>query len=85
MNVKSSHQKGENLMETTLTTNRRPFTTEARVRREVENAVESILDRWATGDTAAETAVYIEKLRLTAAHLRTEVQAIEELADEAAQ
>lgn len=72
-------------METTLTTNRRPFTTEARVRREVENAVESILDRWATGDTAAETAVYIEKLRLTAAHLRTEVQAIEELADEAAQ
>ena len=53
MNAKSSHQKGENLMETTLTTNRRPFTTEARVRREVENAVESILDRWATGDTAA--------------------------------
>ncbi|WP_354689867.1 hypothetical protein [Lentibacter algarum] len=64
---------------------RRPFTTEARVRREVERAVETVLDRWATGNTAAETAAYVEKLRLTAAHLRTEALAIEELADEEAQ
>jgi hypothetical protein len=84
MNVKSSHQKGETLKETTQTTNRRPFTTESRVRREVENAVESILDRWATGDTPAETAAYIEKLGITATHLRNEAQAIEELADEEA-
>ena len=46
------------------------YTTDTQVRREVERAVEGVLDRWAIGDTAAETAIYVTKLRLTAAHLR---------------
>ena len=68
-----------------LNPKRKTRTTDAKVRLAVERAVEAVLDRWATGDTAAETALYIERLRLTAAHLRTEAQAIEELADEEAQ
>ena len=68
-----------------LKSQRKTRTTDAKVRLAVERAVEAVLDRWATGDTKAETALYIERLRLTAAHLRTEAQAIEELADQEAQ
>ncbi|WP_181417122.1 hypothetical protein [Loktanella sp. PT4BL] len=55
------------------------------MRRAVERAVEGVLDRWAAGNTAAQTEIYVTKLRLTAAHLRQEAQAIDELADEEAQ
>ena len=58
--------------------------TETRVRREVERAVEGVLDRWATGNVAKDVENYIAKLRLTAAHLRSEAQAIDELADQEA-
>jgi hypothetical protein len=60
-------------------------TTDILVRRAVERAVEGVLDRWAAGNTAAQTEIYVTKLRLTAAHLRQEAQAIDELADEEAQ
>ena len=43
------------------------YTTETRVRREVERAVEGALDKWATGDSKAETAIYVTNLHLTAA------------------
>ena len=64
---------------------RKTRTTDAQVRLAVERALEAVLDQWATGDTAAQTAIYVTKLRLTAAHLRQEAQAIEELADQQAQ
>lgn len=61
------------------------YTTDTRDRRGVERAVEGILDKWATGDTAAQTSIYVTKLRLTAEDLRQETQAIEQLADQEAQ
>ena len=61
------------------------YTTDTRARRGVERAVERILDKWATGDTAAQTSIYVTKLRLTAEDLRQETQAIEQLADQEAQ
>ncbi|UYP69155.1 hypothetical protein OIU14_05335 [Thalassobacter stenotrophicus] len=60
------------------------YSTDTRVRREVERAVEGVLDRWATGNVAKDVESYITKLRLTAAHLRSEAQAIDELADQEA-
>ena len=60
-------------------------TTAALVRRAVERAVEGVLDQCRTGNTAAQTEIYISKLRLTAAHLRQEAMAIGELADQGAQ
>lgn len=39
------------------------YTTDTRVRREVERAVEGVLDKWATGDSKAETATYVTKLK----------------------
>ncbi len=61
------------------------YTTDTQVRLAVERAVEGVLDQWATGSTAAQTEIYITKLRLTAAHLRQEADEIEELADQEAQ
>ena len=51
----------------------------------MERAVEGVLDQWATGSTKGQTEIYITKLRLTAAHLRQEAMAIDELADQEAQ
>ena len=51
------------------------YTTDTRDRRGVERAVEGILYKWATGDTAAQTSIYVTKLRLTAEDLRQETQA----------
>ena len=38
--------------------------TEAHVRIAVEQAIERLLDRWATGDTKAQTEKYLHKLHL---------------------
>lgn len=56
--------------------------TEAHVRIAVEQAVESLLDRWATGDTKAQTEKYLHKLELTAQNLRREADAIDELIEQ---
>ena len=61
------------------------YTTDTQVRRAIERAVEGVLDQWATGSTKGQTEIYITKLRLTAAHLRKEAMAIDELADQEAQ
>jgi acyl-CoA reductase-like NAD-dependent aldehyde dehydrogenase len=53
--------------------------TEAHVRIAVEKVVEKLLDRWATGDTRAQTEKYLHKLALTAQNLRREADAIDEL------
>lgn len=45
----------------------------------VEKVVEKLLDRWATGDTRAQTEKYLHKLALTAQNLRREADAIDEL------
>ena len=50
------------------------YTTDILVRRAVERAVEGVLVRLATGNTAAQTEIYVSKLRLTAAHLCQEAQ-----------
>ena len=55
--------------------------TEAHVRIAVEQAIERLLDRWATGDTKAQTEKYLHKLRLTAQFLRNEADEIDALAD----
>lgn len=56
--------------------------TEAHVRIAVEQLVESLLDRWATGDTKAQTEKYLHKLALTAQNLRREADAIDELIEQ---
>ena len=56
--------------------------TEAHVRIAVEQVVERLLDRWATGDTKAQTEKYLHKLELTAQNLRREADAIDELIEQ---
>ena len=56
--------------------------TEAHVRIAVEQAIERLLDRWATGDTKAQTEKYLHKLALTAQNLRREADAIDELIEQ---
>ena len=56
--------------------------TEAHVRIAVEKLVERLLDRWATGDTKAQTEKYLHKLELTAQNLRREADAIDELIEQ---
>ena len=56
--------------------------TEAHVRIAVEKVVERLLDRWATGDTKAQTEKYLHKLALTAQNLRREADAIDELIEQ---
>lgn len=50
--------------------------TEAHVRVAVEKVVERLLDRWATGDTKAQTEKHLRKLELTAQNLRREADAM---------
>jgi hypothetical protein len=56
--------------------------TDEKVRKVVERAVEGVLDRWAVGNTTKETELSIAKLRPTAAQLRKEADEIDQLADQ---
>ena len=57
-------------------------TREVRINRQVERAVEKILDRHAKGNTEAQTAAYLTSLRLIANALEQEAHAVRQLADE---
>ena len=57
-------------------------TREVRINRQVERAVEKILDRNAQGNTEAQTAAYLTSLRLIANALEQEAHAVRQLADE---
>ena len=59
-------------------------TREVRINRQVEKAVEKILDRHAQGNTEAQTAAYLTSLRLIANALEQEAHAVRQLADEEA-
>ena len=59
-------------------------TREVRINRQVERAVEQILDRNAQGNTETQTAAYLTSLRLIANALEQEAHAVRQLADEAA-
>lgn len=60
-------------------------TREARIARQVEVAVEQILDRHVKGTTADQTDAYLTSLRLIAGALEREAHAVRQLADEEAQ
>lgn len=57
-------------------------TTEVRINRQVEKAVENILDDHVQGDTNAQTREYVKRLDLVIAALRREAEEIEALARE---
>jgi len=57
-------------------------TREVRINRQVEKAVEKILDKHAQGNTEVQTAVYLTSLRLIANALEQEAHAVRQLADE---
>ena len=56
------------------------ITTEIKISRQVEQAVEQILDRHVQGDTNAQAREYVRRLDLVVAALRREAEAIEALA-----
>ncbi|MBO6776387.1 MAG: hypothetical protein JJ897_12990 [Marinibacterium sp.] len=55
---------------------------EARIARQVEVAIEQILDCHVKGTTAAQTDAYLTSLRLIAGALEREAHAVLQLADE---
>lgn len=59
-------------------------TREVRINRQVERAVEKILDKHAQGNTETQTAAYLTSLRLIANALEQEAHAVRQLADEEA-
>ena len=61
------------------------LTREARIARQVEGAVEKILDRYVQGTTEAQTEAYLSSLRLIAGALEREAEAVRQLVDEEAQ
>ena len=60
------------------------LTREARIARQVEGAVEKILDRYVQGTTEAQTEAYLSSLRLIAGALEREARAVWQLVDEEA-
>ena len=58
------------------------ITTEIKISRQVEQAVETILDAHAQGNTDAQAREYVKRLDLVAAALRREAEDIEALARE---
>ena len=59
-------------------------TTDIRINRQVEKAVEQILDLHVQGDTNAQAREYVKRLDLVVAALRREAEEIEALAREEA-